>query len=306
MIPDNMAREPALAVIVNYNAGSWLKICVDSIRKSDYPMNIALVDNASTDDSVATLAPGNDLNIVQNSDNLGFSRANNQILNTIDASFYVLINPDCRLEQATVGTVIEAMLNDERIGLASCIVRNLDGSIQKTSRRRFPTPASALVRVLGLAVIWPNKFNSFDYGDTACREGVEYVEAISGAFMVVRGSALKEVGGLDEGYFMHCEDLDWCKRFWHSGYKVASVSDADVTHAKGGSGRSVRVNWHLHQGMLRFYRKFYLKEYPTLLYPLIYLGVFLSFTGKSILIVLRGIFSRGNVSQGSHADARQL
>ena len=104
----------------------------------------------------------------------------------------------------------------------------------------------------------------------------------------MRGSALKKVGYLDEGYFMHCEDLDWCKRFWQGGLKVAFVPDASVTHMKGVGGRSLRVNWHLHQGMLRFYRKFYWNDYPKILFVFVYTGVALSFLAKSTLILIRG------------------
>ena len=69
---------------------------------------------------------------------------------------------------------------------------------------------------------------------------------------------------------------------------MAFTGDTCVTHAKGGSGRSLKVNWHLHQGMLRFYRKFYLAQYPKVLYPLVYLGVYASFIGRSTGILVRG------------------
>jgi GT2 family glycosyltransferase len=279
----------ALAVIVNYNAGDWLQACVESIRRSDYGAGVVVVDNASTDDSIANLgARGDAVRLILNTSNVGFARANNQVLENHGAEFYVLVNPDCRVEADTIGTVISAMRRDNDIALASCLIKNADGSTQKTCRRRFPTPATALARTLGLNVLWPEKFRDFDYGDGEAKSGVEYVEAISGAFMVVRATAMDSVGYLDEGYFMHCEDLDWCKRFWQAGFKVAFIADTFVTHAKGVSGRTLRVNWYLHQGMLRFYRKFYLDDYPRLLFALVYLGVFLSFLGRSTMILLRG------------------
>ena len=279
----------ALAVIVNYNAGDWLQACVESIRRSDYRVGVVVVDNASTDDSIANLgARGDAVRLILNTSNVGFARANNQVLKNNGADFYVLVNPDCMVEADTIGTVISAMRMDNNIALASCLIKNAGGSIQKTCRRRFPTPATALARTLGLNVLWPDKFRDFDYGDGEAKSGVEYVEAISGAFMVVRAAAIDTVGYLDEGYFMHCEDLDWCKRFWQAGFKVAFVANTFVTHAKGVSGRTLRVNWYLHQGMLRFYRKFYLDDYPRVLFALVYMGVFLSFLGRSTMILLRG------------------
>ncbi len=282
-------QSEAMAIIVNYNAGDWLRACVESIKNSCYGVAIAVVDNASTDDSMANLDAGSDsIRLIRNSDNIGFARANNQVLKNYGADFYVLINPDCRVEKDTIGTVISAMRMDDSIALASCLIKNADGTAQKTCRRRFPTPVTALARTLGLNILWPDKFRDFDYGDDKTKSGVEYVEAISGAFMVARASAIDSVGYLDEGYFMHCEDLDWCKRFWQAGFKVAFVADTFVTHAKGVSGRTLRVNWYLHQGMLRFYRKFYVDDYPRILFVLVYLGVFLSFLGRSTMILLRG------------------
>jgi GT2 family glycosyltransferase len=113
--------------------------------------------------------------------------------------------------------------------------------------------------------------------------GVEFVEAVSGAFMVAKGEAIRAVGVLDEDYFMHCEDLDWCMRFWNAGYKVAFVPGVEVIHAKGSSSGSKKwiVNWHLHRGMIRFYNKFYKEKYPLPLMWLVFVGVGLRFVLKS-------------------------
>lgn len=256
---------------------------------SNTNVSVIVVDNASTDHSLERLGDTADkIETIRNRENVGFSRANNQVMATRRAEFYVLINPDCIVEPNTIATVIDALRADETVGLASCLIKNADGSVQKTCRRRFPTPASGLARTLGLNKVQPGKYRDFDYGSADISHGVEYVDAVSGAFMAARGRAVETVGYLDEGYFMHCEDLDWCKRFWQAGYKVAFTGDACVTHAKGASGRSLRVNWHLHQGMLRFYRKFYREEYPRALYPVVYLGVYASLIGRSAKILIHG------------------
>ena len=281
-----------LAVVVNYNTGEWLEACIDSLLSSTYPVRICIVDNASTDSSVDRISnrlhASTGIELVRNKENVGFTRANNQALQNDPAEFFVLINPDCVVETDTIGKVVAARKHHRDIGLASCLIKNADGTIQKTCRRKFPTPWSGMVRTLGINSLFPERFEDFDYGDKELTEELEYVEAVSGAFMVARGSAVETVGYLDEGYFMHCEDLDWCKRFWDAGFKVAFVPDAFVTHKKGASGRSLRVNWYLHQGMLRFYKKFYIDEYPKIFFGLVYLGVFLSFLAKSTLILLRG------------------
>ena len=106
------------------------------------------------------------------------------------------------------------------------------------------------------------------------------MDAISGAFMMVRREALDAVGPLDEAYFMHCEDLDWCMRFRQSGRRVLFVPTASAVHHKGASSRArpVRVLWHMHRGMVRYYRKFFRREYPGPFMWLVVAGVAVRFS----------------------------
>lgn len=288
-----------VSIIVNYNAGALLQQAVSAALASDPPMQVVVVDNNSSDASLSGIEPLEAteprLRIDRNEENLGFARANNQVIKNTEADYYVLVNPDCIIESNTVATIVEVMENDSNTGLASCTIRNTDGTIQKTCRRDFPTPWTGLVRSLGLSRIFRKRGlgGDFDKGTESSGTGVaEYVEAISGAFMVARGSAVRKVGLLDEGYFMHCEDLDWCMRFWLAGYKVAFVPRVMAVHHKGGSGRSVRVVWHLHKGMLRFYRKYYLDRYPRPVSWLVYAGVILRFIMQSALVTVSSLWRK--------------
>jgi hypothetical protein len=105
------------------------------------------------------------------------------------------------------------------------------------------------------------------------------VEAISGACMLVKREAVNDVGLWDEGYFLHCEDLDWCLRFRQHGWKIMFVPDAKVVHQKGACSRSrpIFVEWHKHKGMMRFYRKFFRDQYPGVLMWLVAAGVWSRF-----------------------------
>jgi GT2 family glycosyltransferase len=105
------------------------------------------------------------------------------------------------------------------------------------------------------------------------------VEAISGACMLVHRRAMAAVGPWDEGYFLHCEDLDWCMRFRQKGYRIMFVPDARIMHALGvcGRARPIFVEWHKHKGMMRFYRKFFRHQYPGILMRLVALGVWMRF-----------------------------
>lgn len=280
-------------IIVNFNAGEWLQRSIRS-GLNHAGARVIVVDNNSSDDSVDRAKSKLDskrLHWIINQNNRGFAAANNQALAKLEADYAVLMNPDCELHDGALDHIFAAFSKSPKMGLASARILNEDGSLQTTCRRRFPTPWSALVRMLHLHHLFPNneKFADFDYGGTVDALGpIENVEAISGAFMVVRKSALADVGLLDEDYFMHCEDLDWCKRFALAGWDVSLVPQASVLHAKGVSSESrpVRVLWTLHRGMNRFFDKFYKTEYSLPVRMIVKLGIYVSFAIRSLKAVL--------------------
>jgi len=292
-----MAKQNSLLthiIIVNYNAGEWLQRSLKSALAHSVGA-VTVVDNNSNDSSILdahTSISDERLEWILNSDNRGFAAANNQVLSAMESEFAVLMNPDCELAEDTLDHILAVFAEEPTMGMASCRILNDDGSLQTTCRRRFPTPMSALARILLLHKLFPNdrRLRNFNYGDTVVpNQPLEFVEAISGAFMVVRQSALEEVGLLDENYFMHCEDLDWCKRFELSGWKVGFVSSTSVIHAKGVSSKSrpLRVMWTLHLGMNRFFNKFYYEKFSWPLSLLIKLGISLSFLVRAPLALLR-------------------
>lgn len=288
-------------IIVNYNSGEWLTRALASVfEAASASFKITVVDNASSDESMKhaqaalTAQQAEQVEWVFNQNNLGFAAANNQVLRKLDADYAVLMNPDCELAPGTLETIFQAFDRHSEFGIASCRILNEDHSLQATCRRRFPTPWSALVRMLKLNKIFPDKplFADFDYGDAVDPTAEAHrVEAVSGAFMVVRRFALEQVGLLDEGYFMHCEDLDWCKRFALAGWQVGFVPAAKVVHAKGVSSKSrpIRVLWTLHKGMNRFFDKFYRGTYSWPLRMTVKLGIYLSFIARALLTWLKSL-----------------
>jgi len=286
-------------IIVNYNAGVWLSRAVGSALEHSNSQ-ITVVDNKSSDNSIARARmqisdPRVDWQM--NQQNVGFAAANNQVLRALDTDYAVLMNPDCELANGTLESILDAFAEFPKMAIASCRILNEDGGMQATCRRRFPTPWSALGRMLMLDRLFPNdpKFANFDYGIDVDKQGqVETVDAISGAFMVVRMAAIRQVGLLDESYFMHCEDLDWCKRFALEGWSVGFIPSASVIHAKGVStqSRPIGVLWTLHKGMDRFFSKFYRKDYSWPVRASVKAGIYLSFAGRAILSVLKRCWSR--------------
>lgn len=283
-------------IIVNYNAGAWLQRSIRSALDFSHGP-VTVVDNQSQDSSIAEAQAEFDsarLDWQLNQKNIGFAAANNQVLKQVETDYAVLLNPDCELNESSLQLILQEIDSDAKVGLASCRILNEDGSLQTSCRRRFPTPWSAFVRLAQLHRLFPNKpkFSDFDYGDEVdSGDRVEFVEAISGAFMVARMRAVKQVGTLDEDYFMHCEDLDWCKRFQLNDWKVGYVPAATVTHAKGVSSKSrpIGVLYTLHVGMNRFFDKFYRTEYGLPLRWLVKLGIVASFVVRSAITLLRSL-----------------
>jgi len=259
------------AVVVNFNGGMLLTDCVRSILASTEPVKVVVSDNGSTDGSIEhlrrILGRRPQLVITENGENLGFAKGNNVALPMTEGEHILFLNPDCIIEPDTIAKMMGLMERTPRAGMAGCLIRNLDGSEQAGCRRAVPTPYRTSVRTLGLDKLFPEnpRFRSFVLTNTPLPDGPVDIEALSGAFMFVRREALADVGPLDESYFLHCEDLDWCMRFREKGWRIMFDPTHDVTHAQGACsvGRPFRVLWYKHKGMVRFYRKFFRSQHSS-------------------------------------------
>jgi GT2 family glycosyltransferase len=164
--------------------------------------------------------------------------------------------------------MIEVMRGDPRIGMSSCRLEQMDGTLDHASKRSFPTPLGALAHFLGVgrrdrAPRWLAQYRAPELGEYEAGE----VDAVNGAFMLVRREALDDVGLFDEAYWIYMEDLDWCFRFKRKGWKVWYDGAVSIMHVKGGTTvrkrhRGLRHNVAFHRSMGRFYRKFYAGRNP--------------------------------------------
>lgn len=270
-------------IIVNYNAGDFLRRCIDSLLNCPLEIEIIVVDNASTDGSLDALPGLPCVQIIRNPANLGFfAAACNSGARAASAQFLLFLNPDSFFAPGALVSLLEAMRMDGHIGMVGGLLVNTDGTEQAGGRRAVPTPWRSFVRAFGLARFsdrWPRLFFDFYLHKQPLPDHPIEVEAISGACMMVSREAMQDIGPWDEGYFLHCEDLDWCMRFRQNGWKVMFVPSAQITHALGvcSRNRPVFVEWHKHKGMMRFYRKFFRHQYPGLLMGLVTIGVWLRF-----------------------------
>ncbi len=292
-----MDASPLVSVlIVNYNGGPYLLDAVRSALASSVPVEVLVVDNASRDGSLRLLrrASGDDarLRIIENARNLGFARANNQAFEQVRGDYVLLLNPDTTLAPDTLERMLEVMAAHPQAGMAGCLIRNPDGSEQAGCRRTIPTPWTGLIRALHLQRWRParTRMPQVDLLHQPLPEGPVPVEAISGAFMLVRREALEAVGPMDEGYFLHCEDLDWCRTFTDSGWEVLFVPQVSIVHHKGmcSQRRPLFVLWHKHRGMVRFYRKHLAHRYGRAVQALVTFGVWARFLAAAPLAWWRG------------------
>lgn len=290
------------AIIVNYNAGTILNETVNLLLDSAPVAQVIVVDNGSTDHSMEAIErmalSRSDLICICNNRNLGFARACNiGVVAAGENDYLLFLNPDCLPAQDALEKLLIGMKSSQQTGMAGPLVLNPDGTEQPGGRRAVPTPWRSFVRAFGLFSFrqrYPRLFSDFLLHQQPLPVDPVEVEAISGSCMLVNRAALKDVGLLDEGYFLHCEDLDWCMRFRQRGWKIMFVPDAQVVHHKGTCSKAhpIFVEWHKHKGMMRFYGKFFRHQYPGILMWIVAVGVWLRFGAMAVSCSVRLIGQR--------------
>ncbi len=282
-------------IIVSFNSGALLTDCVASVLASTLPVEVLVSDNGSIDGSLDALrapelAEGR-VRIVENGTNLGFAAAANRVLPLAQGDWVLFLNPDCLLQPDTLERMLAVLDGRPDVGIAGPLILGTDGQEQAGCRRREPTPIRSLARVFHLQRWLPQGAGVSDFnmaGDPLPAAPVA-VDAISGAFMLVEREAMRRVGPLDDGYFLHCEDLDWCRRFRDAGFIVLFVPSVEIVHHKGTSSkmRPIRVEWHKHRGMLRYYRKFFGESYPLPLWWGVRMFVWVRFGALALVLAMR-------------------
>jgi N-acetylglucosaminyl-diphospho-decaprenol L-rhamnosyltransferase len=240
------------AVVVTYQSAETIELCLQRLRAADGVAQIRVVDNASTDGTLEivqrhALADAR-VRFIANPDNPGFGIACNQGADDSDSIWLAFVNPDCMVEADTLARLRAHAQTCAREALLGVDLVDEAGVRDGAARRRDPDFVAMLRRAAARRL-------DIAIDDT---QTLQVVPAISGALMFLPRALMERIEGFDQGYRLHAEDLDLCRRAREAGAFVAVANDLRVVHVRGVSSRSrpLFVEWHKHRGLWRYFRKF--------------------------------------------------
>jgi len=279
-------------IIVNHGTAALLAACLRSLAGGGLDgleAAVWVVDNASTDDSVAMVRERFPwVRLISSTVNLGFSSANN--LGLRDAGFTpatehepaaptyrhaLILNPDTVVPQGAVRQLVDDLEAEPTLAVVGPRLLLPDGSLDLACRRSFPSPAISFYRLLGLSRLFPQHPRFGRYNMTFLPEDqAADVDSVVGACMLVRGAAIAQVGLFDERFWMYGEDLDWCLRFKAAGWRVAYRPRTLVHHVKRAASRvSPRARREFQRAMWLFYDKHYARQTSLPVHLLVIAGL---------------------------------
>jgi GT2 family glycosyltransferase len=246
-------------IIINWNTRDLLIKCLrtlyDTVEELDY--EIIVVDNASTDDSLTVVREHfPQVRLVENDENVGFAKANNQAMDASQGRYMLLLNSDAFVTSGALEVLVHLADSNPQAGIVGAHLLNPNGSFQ-ASHTAFPHLWQEFLILSSFGrILYGSWYPSHGPEEAKGPQVVDYVE---GACLLVRREAYEDVGGLDEGYFMYAEEVDWCYVMQKNGWEVWYQPLARVTHLGGGSSQHRRPEREadLYRSRVRFFRKHY-------------------------------------------------
>lgn len=280
-------------IIVSWNTRGILRDCLNSVylQAGQIDFEVIVVDNASTDGS-AEMVRRNfpDVRLIENAENRGFARANNQGMDIAEGRYFLMLNSDTLVLDSAVEKVVHFAESRSDAAVLGCRILNSDMSVQP-SCFMFPSALNLFLAATYLYKVFP-KSRFFGRARMTWWDGsdVKQVDAVTGCFMLVRKSAVDEVGMMDEQLFMYGEEADWCYRFKKAGYEVVFTPRAQIVHLGGASSRQVKP------GMIKQWRRstlmFFKKHKSVVSYSLARLFIFMFFSTRIPYWMLRGALAK--------------
>ncbi len=267
-------------IIVNYNVKYFLEVCLDSVLRAAEGIDaeVIVVDNNSEDTSCCMVRKRfPSVVLIENKDNKGFSKANNQGVALAKGEYILFLNPDTVMPEDFLSKTVTYMDRHPDAGAIGPRLIDGKGQFAPDAKKSFPSLSVALYKTIGLNKIFPrskyfNKYYAVHIGE---RE-VAQVDVLSGCCMMVRRSAMDKAGGpFDEDYFMYCEDVDLSYRIEKAGYKNIYFPEADLVHYKGESTRKMTLSYVriFNEALVTFVKKHYTKKQARLFVLFINVGI---------------------------------
>jgi len=234
-------------ITVNWNSGTQLKECIESIQKAEFSNcilnKVVVVDNDSKDNSLELLEALNyeKLEIIKNSDNLGFGKACNIGAKNSKSDFILFLNPDAIVYEETFKKLFDYIEKNDTSDVAVYGVQLIgdDGKVQR-SCARIPSLSNFVSRSLGLNKLNPKYFKTYHLEEWNHNE-TKQIDHVIGAFYLIKREIFNSINGFDERYFVYFEDLDLSKRVYDSRYKTIFISEAQAYHKGGGTSEQVKA-----------------------------------------------------------------
>ncbi|MBS1943562.1 MAG: glycosyltransferase [Bacteroidetes bacterium] len=281
-------------IIVNYNVKAYLEQCLHSVYKAlkGVEGDVFVVDNLSTDGSVEMVKEKfPQVKLIANTENVGFSRANNQAIKASTAKYVLLLNPDTVVGEEVFHKVVAFMDAHPKVGGLGVKMIDGRGKFLPESKRGLPTPTVAFFKIIGLSRVFPKSklFGRYHLGHLPEDERAP-IEILSGACMFLRKETLDKVGLLDENFFMYGEDIDLSYRITLGGYENWYLPQARIIHYKGESTKKSSVNYVFvfYNAMAIFARKHFARRGPQLFSLVIRGAIYLSAAAALVARFMRG------------------
>ena len=278
---DNSQKYDLSVVIVNYNVVFFLEQCLNSVFAASKNLNVQIfvVDNNSVDGSINMLKENfSSVVLIENKENVGFSKANNQAIKRANSPYVLLLNPDTVIEEDTFDKCIDFMNSNADCGGLGLRMLDGKGNFLPESKRGFPSPSVSFYKIFGLSYLFPKsqKFGRYHLGFLSEFE-VNEVDVLSGAFMLLRTLTLEKVGLLDERFFMYGEDIDLSYRIKLGGYKNYYFPETKIIHYKGESTKKSSVNYVFvfYNAMILFAKKHFSNKNANLFSFAINLAIYM-------------------------------
>lgn len=284
-------------VIVNYNVKHFLEQCLHSVQKASKNINVEIfvVDNNSVDGSTQLVREKFPfVQLIENKQNVGFSKANNQAIRQATGKYILLLNPDTVVEEDTFSKIIHFMNDHPDAGGLGVKMIDGKGNFLPESKRGLPTPWVAFSKIFGLSKLFPKskKFGKYHLSYLDENE-IHEVDVLAGAFMLLRKTVLEKVGLLDETFFMYGEDIDLSYRITQGGYKNYYFPEMTIIHYKGESTKKGSLNYVkvFYKAMVIFTQKHFSGGRASMFSFLIHLAIYF----RAFLSIVNRIFTRISV-----------